>query len=83
MAQISSPVEVVVSALAPYLGTNMARAAVNGHQVKLRLSPTLAGADLDKLLDALMPGLGVFVGRDKTRQVADEIRRAVRGEPST
>jgi hypothetical protein len=83
VAHISSPVEVVVAALAPYLGSNMARAAVNGHQLKLGLSPTLDGPDLDKLLDALMPGLGVFVGRDKTRQVADEIRRAVRGGSST
>jgi hypothetical protein len=83
MARISSPIEVVVAALAPYLGTNMARAAVNGQQTKLGLSPALDGTDLDRLLDALMPGLGVFVGRDKTRVVADEIRRAVRGEPSS
>ena len=81
MARVSSPVEVVVAALAPYLGSNMARAAVNGQQLKLGLSPRLDGGDLEKLLDALMPGLGVFVGRDKTRQVAEEIRRAVRGEP--
>jgi hypothetical protein len=79
MALAPSPVDVVVAALAPYLGGNMARAAVNGHQLKLGLSPNLEGRDLDRLLDALTPGLGVFVGRDKTREVADEIRRAVRG----
>ncbi len=78
MASLPSPIDIVVAALAPYLGSNMARAAVNGQTFKLHLSPTLEGKDLDRLLDALMPGLGVFVGRDKTREVADEIRRAVR-----
>jgi hypothetical protein len=78
MATSASPLDVVVAALAPYLGTNMARAAVNGHQKKLGLSPALEGDELEKLLAAITPGLGVFVGRDKTREVADEIRRAVR-----
>jgi hypothetical protein len=74
-----SAVHVVVEVLAPYLGGNMARAAVRGQASKLGLSPTLDGSDLDRLLEALAPGLAVFVGREKTRALTAEILRLVRG----
>jgi hypothetical protein len=79
-----SAVNVVVEALAPYLGGNMARAVVRGQALKLGLSATLDGPDLDRLLEAMAPGLAVFVGRDKTRMLTAEIQKLVRGtqEPS-
>jgi hypothetical protein len=74
-----SAVSVVIEVLAPYLGGNMARAAVHGQASKLGLSPTLEGHDLDRLLEAMAPGLAVFVGRDKTRALTAEIEKLVRG----
>ncbi|WP_437552528.1 hypothetical protein WME97_14645 [Sorangium sp. So ce367] len=68
----------LVDVLAPYLGENMARAAVCSQADKLefkhgRLSP----ADVERLLDAVAPGLGVFVGRDKAQRILDEARAAI------
>ena len=53
----------------------MARAAVQGHREKLGLmASTGSPADLERLLTALGPGLGVFVGREKTATLLLEIR---------
>ncbi len=70
--------DAIARVLAPYLGENMARAAVRGHAERLGLRGSHpAGADLERLLDALGPGLGVFVGRDKTQRILDEVRSAL------
>ena len=64
--------------LAPYVGGNMARAAVEGHAHKLGLlGSELGQAGVDALLDTLSPGLHVFIGREKTAQIVAEIRAAV------
>ncbi|WP_437329400.1 hypothetical protein [Sorangium sp. So ce381] len=68
----------LVHVLAPYLGENMARAAVRSQADKLgfkhgRLSP----ADVERLLAAVAPGLGVFVGRDKAQRILDQARAAI------
>ena len=73
----SSRFEQVVQALAPYLGENMARSAVRGHREKLGLHPDLPGGELEVLIGALSPGLSVFVGREKTKEVTDGIRTAL------
>ena len=72
--------DIVVSALAPYVGENMARASVSGHLYKLGLGRELDGDGLDRLLAAIAPGLGVFVGRERTKQLTEEIRAAVVAE---
>jgi hypothetical protein len=70
--------DVIVRVLAPYLGENMARAAVRGHAEKLGLRPArLADRDVESLLQAVQPGLVVFVGREKTLQLLDEVRDAL------
>jgi hypothetical protein len=69
--------DVVARALAPYVGENMARAAVDGQCAKLGLTGALDDAQVDALLAVLAPALGVFVGRDKALGVLAEVRRAV------
>jgi len=69
--------DVVARALAPYVGENMARAAIDGQCAKLGLDGDLTDADIERLLGVLAPALGVFVGRGKAQGVLEEIRRAV------
>ena len=73
----AAAIDIVVATLAPYLGENMARAAVRGQRDKLKLGPDLPGRELDLLLEAMGPGLSVFVGREKTKEIAAAIRAAV------
>jgi hypothetical protein len=71
-------IDVIGRVLAPYLGENMARAAVRGHADKLGLRPDRMNADdVERLLRAVGPGLGVFVGREKTGRILDEVREAL------
>ena len=79
----ATAIDVVVATLSPFLGENMARAAVRGHKEKLNLHPNLHGSDLDRLIEALGPGLSVFVGRERTREISDAIREAVSANGST
>jgi hypothetical protein len=74
--------EVIVQALAPFLGGNMARAAVQANAAKLGLhAPLFVADDIERLLAAMRPGLAVFVGRDKTDKILDDARRQVAGTP--
>lgn len=70
--------DAIVRVLAPYLGENMARAAVRGHAERMGLrGANPSEGELERLLDAIGPGLGVFVGRDKTKRILDEVRSAL------
>jgi len=70
--------EAMLGDAAPYLGENMARAAVRGHADKLGLAAgPLSRGDVERLLGAVGPGLGVFVGREKTARILDEARAAL------
>jgi hypothetical protein len=72
--------EVIARVLVPYLGEAMARAAVQVNRDKLGLrGSTIDAKDLGRLIDALTPGLHVFVGHDRTQQMMDEIRAALGG----
>jgi hypothetical protein len=68
---------VVVAELAPLIGANMARSTARMHCEKLGLTAAAAwdAADVGRLLDAFAPGLRVFVGKHKTAEVLDQIRR--------
>ena len=69
---------IVVQALTPYVGPTMAGASVRGICERLGLDPaTLHGNQLEKLLQALEPGLDVYVGKEKARRVVSEVRAAV------
>jgi hypothetical protein len=70
--------DAIIRVLSPYLGDNMARAAVQSQREKLGLADQPLGAkDLEGFLDRLGPGLVVFVGREKTQRILDQVRVAV------
>jgi hypothetical protein len=71
--------DVIVRALAPYLGPNMARAIAHGQCDKLGIRGAEATEEqLVSLADALRPGLNVFVGRDNTDRILSEVLAAAR-----
>jgi hypothetical protein len=74
-----SEVKVALSAvLAPYLGPNMARAAVDSNFKRFKPDGgPLAPAELESLLLRLGKGLVVFVGEDKAAALQAELRQAV------
>jgi hypothetical protein len=72
--------DVIARVLVPYLGDAMARAALHVNRQKLGLlGPKLSDAELERLLEALTPGLHVFVGHEVTARLLGEVREALRG----
>jgi hypothetical protein len=67
----------IVRELGQYVGASMAGASARMHMEKLRLGAVLSAAELNRLLDALAPGLHVFLGRRKTEDVVYLIRKAL------
>ncbi len=68
----------IVRVLGPYVGANMASAATRMHCDKLGLDGTrLEPEEIDRLLDALAPGLHVFIGKKKTEEAMYDIRKAL------
>lgn len=66
------------SVLAPYVGPNMAKAAVESNLKRLQLEGgELGPAELAALLERLSKGLVVFVGEEKAAAVSEQMRRAV------
>jgi len=74
----NDPFEIIARILVPYLGASMARAALQVNREKLGLQRhVLAPEDADRLLDALSPGLHVFLGQGQTQRILDQIRSAL------
>ena len=70
----------VVRVLAPLLGASMASASARMHMDKLGFTALrLERAEVERLLDALGPGLNVFLGRRKTEEALLDIKRALDG----
>ena len=68
----------IVEVLKPYLGATMAAAATRAHCDKLGITGgELRPEQLEALLVRLGSGLAVFVGRESTARVLDEIRQAL------
>lgn len=70
--------QLVASALAPYIGPAVARAAVSGHCDSLGFGSEVGHEDVTRLLDRVGPAMVVFVGRQTTTKVLEEIAQAVR-----
>jgi hypothetical protein len=71
---------IVVRALSPYVGATMASASVRGLCEKLRLEGAKLGlAEVQELIDALAPGLHVYIGKEKARMVIQQIWTAMDG----
>jgi predicted trehalose synthase len=69
--------EALARGVAPYLGENMARSAVQAHRDKMALGAALTQEQVEALIGRLGSGLNIFLGRDKSAQVVGELRRAV------
>ena len=71
--------EIIVRTLAPLVGSNMANAVTRGHCEKLGVPTERMSADIaEKVVQAIAPGLRVFVGGEKSEAALDRIRRDVR-----
>ncbi len=69
--------ETAARIMAPYLGENMARAA---HCQKLGIEGgEVTREKAEALLSKLATGLSVFVGREKSAAIVEEIRQALAG----
>jgi hypothetical protein len=64
--------------LSPYVGTTMAEASTRAQCQKLGLAgPTLEKDQIASLIAKLGSGLAVFVGRQKSQAVVEEMRQAL------
>jgi hypothetical protein len=64
--------------LSPYVGATMAEASARAHCQKLGLAgPTLDKEQIEALITKLGSGLTVFVGRQKSQAVVEEMRTAL------
>ena len=71
-------IAILVRALSPYVGATMAGASVRGLCDRLVLDRAQLGrAQVETLIEALAPGLHVFVGKERTRVVVREIWTAI------
>ncbi|HXK09350.1 MAG TPA: hypothetical protein VMT70_06895 [Vicinamibacteria bacterium] len=73
----SEAVEVMVKAMAPYIGDTMARSATEAHCQRLGIAATMSRDQLEALLGKLGGGLNIFLGRDKAASVVAEVRAAL------
>ena len=68
--------------LTPHVGRTMAEASTRAQCQKLGLNgPTLAPDQAEALIAKLGSGLAVFVGRQTSASVVEEMRRAVAAAP--
>lgn len=74
----SAVVRQIVTVLAPYLGATMAEAATRTHCEKLGITgDAISPEQTEALIGKLGSGLSVFVGREKSAVVVQEIRKAL------
>lgn len=70
----------IAGVLTPYLGKMMARASAGAHFKDLAIEGDLVDPQkVEALVDRVGKGLNLFLGRDKSKLVVDEIRRALAG----
>jgi hypothetical protein len=72
----------LVSVLAPLLGENMARAAVQAQLQKISTGESMTTSEVLMLVEKLGRGLVVFLGRAKAATVVDSMRSAVQAAPA-
>lgn len=64
--------------LAPYVGATMAEASTRTQSQKLGVTgPVISGEQVEALISKLGSGLAIFVGRQKSAVVVEEMRKAV------
>jgi hypothetical protein len=61
--------------LLPYLGANMARAALEVARQKIGIARSeVKPSEIEPLIDHLKPGLQVFLGAEQTKRIVAQIR---------
>jgi hypothetical protein len=65
--------KILVRALSPYVGPTMAGASVRGLVERLGFGGSLARSQVEHIVDALAPGLHVYVGKQKAQAVVREV----------
>ena len=71
--------EALVGLLTSYLGATLARSSVQVHCEKLGINDqeTVSGEQIEALIERLGVGLNIFVGREKSAQLVDRMRRFI------
>ena len=67
----------IAKAIAPYIGEMMANSSIEMHCRKIGIDGTIDHRQFDELLRRLGLGLNIFIGRDKTATVMQQIRSGV------
>ena len=78
--QTSTILSTIADAMAPYIGSTMARTSIEMHCKNMGISSgsCLDDPQVDELLNRLALGLNIFIGRDKTVALVQEIRSGMR-----
>ena len=80
----SRAVRLVVEVMTPYIGETMARSATEAHCQRLGIAPGHIDADqVEALIAKLGTGLNIFLGREKSSLVVEQMRAAVRAAGET
>jgi hypothetical protein len=81
MALKSDLVASIVRVLSPYIGETMARSATEAHCQKLGMDDAhVSRESAEALIGRLGAGLNVFVGRERSALVVEELKRAIAPE---
>jgi hypothetical protein len=78
--EASTALTVIAEAIAPYIGRTMAQSSIDIHSKNVGITDgSIDDRQLDELLRRLGLGLNIFIGRDKTTALVDEIRLNMKG----
>jgi hypothetical protein len=71
------PYEPLIGLLTPHLGETMARASIERHLQRLGVQgPALSDGQMEELIHRLGQGLNIFLGRARSAEVVEAMRRA-------
>ena len=71
---MTDPIETIIEVLSPVLGDHMSRSIVTGSLQKMGKTRASATAnDLERLIHDLAPGLNVFVGRQVSKTIIQDL----------
>jgi hypothetical protein len=72
--------ETIAGVITPYLGQGMARSAVTAHAQKLGVDgPRITPEQVETLMGKIGAGLNIFVGREKSAAILEEVRQVLAG----
>jgi hypothetical protein len=78
MVQTSEVVATIVRVLSPYVGETMARSATQAQCQKLGIEGAeISGEAAEALIGRLGAGLNIFIGRERSALVVEELRRVI------